>query len=122
MRVLPEAWPTVRRVRVVCGETDALLTLGVRGGWRGRGVGLGGRQSKLLASFTHLFKYIATRPADNFKHLIGAQSTSYQFDDQKVISTAVFGVSISSGGLRTSTRTTFVPPIFGLFFCRTSTH
>lgn len=32
VRVLPEAWPTVRQVRVECGEASALLTLGVRGG------------------------------------------------------------------------------------------
>lgn len=33
VRVLPDAWPTVHRLRVVCGEASALLTLGVRGGF-----------------------------------------------------------------------------------------
>ena len=33
VRVLPDAWPTVRQVRVVCGDASALLTLGVRGGF-----------------------------------------------------------------------------------------
>jgi hypothetical protein len=30
--VLPGAWPTVRHLRVVCGDASAALTLGVRGG------------------------------------------------------------------------------------------
>ena len=33
MRVLPEAWPTVRTLVVVCGDARQSVTLGVRGGW-----------------------------------------------------------------------------------------
>ena len=33
VRVLPDAWPTVRTLVVVCGDASARLTLGVRGGW-----------------------------------------------------------------------------------------
>lgn len=32
VRVLPDAWPTVRQVRVVCGDAEVFAPLGVRGG------------------------------------------------------------------------------------------
>lgn len=33
VRVLAEAWPTVRTLVVVCGDAQQSVTLGVRGGW-----------------------------------------------------------------------------------------